>query len=230
VRTESAGPDRLRVTVADTGIGIPAEKLASIFDAFEQGEATITRRFGGLGLGLAISKAFVEAHGGTIRAESDGAGRGSTFVIELPAAVHPRAATAPAEAAPRPAGPRWSILVVEDHSDTAVAMKAALEDRDEDVRVAGDIGSAVAMHRERPADLLITDVGLPDGDGISLLSVLGEIHPLRGIVVSGYGMEADVRRSRDAGFATHLIKPFNVSRLEEAIDQAMRAPAENGVT
>jgi CheY-like chemotaxis protein/anti-sigma regulatory factor (Ser/Thr protein kinase) len=229
VRTESAGPDRIRLTVADTGIGIPAEKLASIFDAFEQGEATITRRFGGLGLGLAISKAFVEAHGGTIRAESDGGGRGSTFVIELPAAAHPRSAAPAPEAAPRPAGARWSILIVEDHSDTAVAMKAALEDRNEDVRVAGDIGSAVAMHRERPADLLITDIGLPDGDGIALLAVLGQIHPLRGIVVSGYGMEADIRRSRDAGFATHLTKPFNVARLEEAIDQAMRAPAEDGV-
>jgi CheY-like chemotaxis protein/anti-sigma regulatory factor (Ser/Thr protein kinase) len=229
VRTESAGPDRLRLTVADTGIGIPSEELASIFDAFEQGEATITRRFGGLGLGLAISKTLVEAHGGTIRAESDGAGRGATFVIELPAAAQSRAAAPPAEAAPRPGETRWSILVVEDHSDTAVAMKAALEDRDEDVRVAGDIEAAVAMHRERPADLLITDVGLPDGDGISLLAVLGQIHPLRGIVVSGYGMEADVRRSRDAGFATHLIKPFNISRLEEAIDQAMRAPAHDGV-
>jgi CheY-like chemotaxis protein len=120
-------------------------------------------------------------------------------------------------------------LIVEDHSDTAGAMKAALEDRKEDVRVAGDIGSAVAQHRERPADLLITDIGLPDGDGIALLAVLGQIHPLRGIVVSGYGMEADVRRSHDAGFAAHLTKPFNVTRLEEAIEQAMRAPAEDGV-
>jgi len=120
-------------------------------------------------------------------------------------------------------------LIVEDHSDTAGAMKAALEDRREDVRVAGDIGSAVAQHRERPADLLITDIGLPDGDGVGLLSVLGQIHPLRGIVVSGYGMEADVRRSHDAGFAAHLTKPFNVARLEEAIEQAMLAPAEDGV-
>jgi hypothetical protein len=229
VRTESAGPGRLRLTVADTGIGIPAEKLGSIFHAFEQGEATITRRFGGLGLGLSISKAFVEAHGGTIRAESEGAGHGSTFVIELPAAALPRASAVPDEAVPRPAGARWSILVVEDHSDTAAAMKAALQDRNEDVRVAGDIGSAIALHRERPADLLITDIGLPDGDGIALLAVLGQIHPLRGIVVSGYGMEADVRRSQDAGFAAHLTKPFNVTRLEETIEQAMRAPAEDGV-
>jgi hypothetical protein len=108
-------------------------------------------------------------------------------------------------------------------------MKAALQDRNEDVRVAGDIGSAIALHRERPADLLITDIGLPDGDGIALLAVLGQIHPLRGIVVSGYGMEADVRRSQDAGFAAHLTKPFNVTRLEETIEQAMRAPAEDGV-
>ena len=224
VRSESAGPGRIRLTVADTGIGIRAEKLASIFDAFEQGEATITRRFGGLGLGLAISKAFVEAHGGTIRAESAGEGRGSSFVIELPAMARPESFATAAEPAARAARPRWSILVVEDHADTASAMEAALKDGGGDVRVASGCAPAVALHRERPADLLITDIGLPDGDGIGLLSTLRAIRPLRGIVVSGYGMEADVQRSREAGFAAHLIKPFNVSRLEEAIDQAMSAP------
>lgn len=222
-RTEAAAPGRIRLTVADTGIGIKSEKLASIFDAFEQGEATITRRFGGLGLGLAISKAFVEAHGGTIRAESAGAGQGSSFVIELPAMARPESFAPPPDARPRTDGGAWSILVVDDHMDTASAIEAALKEAGKDVRVAGDIASAIALHRERPADLLITDVGLPDGDGVGLLSALGEIHPLRGIVVSGYGMEADLRRSREAGFAAHLTKPFNVARLEEAIDQAMSA-------
>jgi len=230
VSTEAAGSHRIRIRVEDSGIGIPPEKLGRIFDAFDQGEATITRRFGGLGLGLAISKALVEAHGGTIVAESAGVGRGAAFVIELPAMARPADAEAPAARAVARPSARWNILVVEDHTDTAAAISDLLREDGHRVRVAHDVETAFALHEESPADLLITDVGLPDGNGVDLLARLGAVRPVRGIVVSGYGMEKDIERSRAAGFFAHLTKPFNVARLEEAVDQAMSGvnPADPG--
>lgn len=220
-------------SLADTGIGIDLDVLPRIFDAFEQGQTTIARKFGGLGLGLAISRALVGLHGGTIVARSDGKDRGTTFSIELPltrASLH-----APRSPSNEDAGdfesinaaqraPDINILLVDDHEDTNRAMCRLLERLGYKVRTAQSVQSALEAAEQAPFDLLISDIGLPDGSGVDLMRQLLERHqstgatqPLRGIALSGFGMEEDIQRSRDAGFHDHLIKPVNFKRLETVI-------------
>jgi PAS domain S-box-containing protein len=217
------GPEgaRLVVEIADTGIGIEPDVLPRLFQGFEQGSRAITRQFGGLGLGLAISKAIVELHGGTLSAASEGQGRGARFVVELPAgelpAVGSRAAAPPLAAAVE----ALRILLVEDHADTAEAMADLLGARGHRVTLAAGVAEALAA-AERGFDLVISDLGLPDGSGHDLMRELVRRHGWKGIALSGYGMEEDVRRSREAGFALHLTKPVNLPALEEAIRRVVR--------
>lgn len=220
VRSENPSPGRIRLSVADTGAGIRPDLLARIFEPFEQGGDPALRR-GGLGLGLSISKNLVELHGGTIRVESDGEGRGALFSVELPATLPKpgyRARRDFSEAAA--AGHRsLTILVVEDHADTATALAQLLDSEGHAVTTAGTLADAVAIYRQRPFDLFITDLGLPDGSGHDLLRQLRQIRPARGIVLSGYGMDADIARSGVEGFEEHLIKPVNIRRLVAAISR-----------
>ena len=207
--------------------------MERIFNAFEQGQSSITRRFGGLGLGLAISKAMVSAHGGTIKAESRGKDRGATFIVTLAAIATP--ATAPVEGgkkAPKgeiaqeePAkGPGPRVLVVDDHLDTCTGMKMMLERRGYRVTVAHTADQAVAKTRHAEFDLVISDIGLPDRSGYELMQELSETKGLRGIALSGFGMEGDVSRARAAGFSEHLTKPINFDRLEESIQSLLLEP------
>ncbi len=223
VRTRDESPVRVAVEITDTGVGIDPDVLPRIFDAFEQGEPDVTRRYGGLGLGLAISKAIVELHGGSITVGSEGRGRGTTFSVHLPAEALPSAsAAAPAfRAAERPAA-RLRVLLVEDHSDTAVALADLMRMHGHEVRIAGTVAQALATAAaagDGGIDLVISDLGLPDGNGQDLMRQLAERFGLRGIALSGYGMEDDVRRSREAGFERHLTKPVNLEALETAIQQ-----------
>ncbi len=226
-REEGSGGPRLVVEVADTGIGIEPDVLPRLFQGFEQGSRTITRRFGGLGLGLAISRAIVELHGGRLWAASEGQGRGSLFVVDLPVGELPAAAvpdahpTAPiaVTAAVRP----LRILLVEDHADTAEALADLLRLMSHEVTVAGSVaaGLATALERESAGgvDLVVSDLGLPDGSGHDLMRELVRRYGWKGIALSGYGMEEDVRRSREAGFAHHLTKPVGLEALRAAIRQ-----------
>ncbi|MFL6201653.1 MAG: ATP-binding protein [Thermoanaerobaculia bacterium] len=227
VRTRDELPGRVVVEITDTGVGIERDVLPRIFDAFEQGEPDVTRRYGGLGLGLAISKAIVELHGGSIAVRSAGRDQGTTFSVQLP--VGPRrlecaAAPAPAEvaamaAAPEPPSARLRVLLVEDHSDTAAALADLMRMHGHEVRVAGSVAQALAAAGDGGLDLVISDLGLPDGNGQDLMRQLARQFGLRGIALSGYGMEDDVRRSREAGFERHLTKPVNLEALESAIQQ-----------
>jgi PAS domain S-box-containing protein len=231
-RAETPRGPQLVVEIMDTGIGIEPDVLETIFDAFQQGEKTITRRFGGLGLGLAISKAIIELHGGALAAESSGKGHGATFSVRLPAGDLPAAAPAPREGLPRAAAPEsgaapagaFHILLVEDHSDTAEAMADLLRAMGHEITVAGSVAAGLAA-AERLAghlDLVVSDLGLPDGSGLDLMQQLtGRFH-VRGIALSGYGMEEDVRRSLDAGFERHLTKPINLQALHAAIQETLR--------
>ncbi len=209
---------RAFVSVQDTGVGIPPEVLPKIFDAFEQGGAVITRQFGGMGLGLAISKALVEMHGGSIRVESEGAGGGSTFLIELPSEpsdsgeVH----VVPERSVQQRNG-ALRILLVEDHADTAIMLRRLLELGGHTVKTAGTVASALETAGEHPFDLLVSDLGLPDATGHTLMRTIHERFGIPGIAMSGYGMDEDIRKSRDAGFSVHLVKPVDVSALEQAI-------------
>jgi len=225
VRTRNAGPATVTLDVADTGVGISPDVLPRIFDAFEQGGRDITRQFGGMGLGLAISKALAELHGGTIRAHSDGLGAGATFTIELPVTnPAPNAGIRPPVDEFRAI--RAAVLLVEDHADTRRLMQRVLHDAGCLVVAAATMTEALTAAAARDFDLLISDIGLPDGSGIELLQRLRNAKraPLA-IALSGYGMEDDIRRSTDAGFACHLTKPVNLRILSESVRQLLSADA-----
>lgn len=219
--------DRLIVEIRDNGMGMLPMELEHAFVAFTQGNhAGNAHRSGGLGLGLAISHQLIALHDGCIHAASPGRNRGSTFVIELPmAAPAPgnSAAITPlepdAQADPTALRPR-SILLVEDHVSTRETLKKLLTRRNYEVIAAGTMAEALAHATARPFDFLVSDVGLPDGNGYQLMAEARKIHPtLRGIALSGYGMEDDLQRSHAGGFATHLVKPVSISSLEQALSQ-----------
>jgi len=233
IETLNPTPDQVEIRTTDTGIGIESEQMDRIFNAFEQGQSSITRRFGGLGLGLAISKAMVHAHGGTIKAESGGKNRGATFIVTLATVAAPAVvAAAPESKGPRdvalkakPAigsGPR--VLVVDDHVDTCTGMKMMMERRGYRVTVAHTADEAVEKTEHEAFDLVISDIGLPDRSGYELMQELSATKNLRGIALSGFGMENDVTRARAAGFSEHLTKPINFDRLDEAIQMLLAEP------
>jgi CheY-like chemotaxis protein len=230
-REEAPEGVHLLVEVADTGIGIEPDLLGDIFDAFQQGEQAITRRFGGLGLGLAISKAIVELHGGGLAATSAGRGQGAVFSVRLPVGdlrrhrAQERSGRAAEVSAPdlgEDAALR--ILLVEDHADTAEAMADLLREMGHQVTVAGSVadGLAAAASQAGRIDLVLSDLGLPDGTGLELMSELHRRYGVKGIALSGYGMEEDVRKSLEAGFDRHLTKPINLQALQTAIQDAAR--------
>ncbi|MGO8766234.1 MAG: ATP-binding protein [Limisphaerales bacterium] len=217
--------DRLAIKISDTGIGMAGDELARVFMAFAQGDHAGTHgthRFGGLGLGLAISKNLVELHSGTIVAESAGRNRGSTFTIELPLAreMAPRQNVEDRPQVSNGADERISpisVLLVEDHETTRVVLSQLLTRRNYRVISADSIGKAREIARQNKFDFLISDIGLPDGNGNDLMNELREDYGLKGIAVTGYGMEEDIERGRAAGFITHLIKPVRIQSLENAL-------------
>ena len=235
LRSRSAAGS-LVVEVADSGMGIDSEALPLIFGAFEQGPARGPRGAGGLGLGLAISKAIVEMHGGRLAAVSPGPGMGATFTLALPSSLPVDAGEIPAPREPEVQNLKSKIqnlriLLVEDHADNAEAMAELLGLLGHQVRVAGGVKDALAAAEEilqdGGLDLLISDLGLPDGSGLEIMRAL-VASGLPGIALSGYGMEDDVRRSLEAGFQRHLTKPVGLQALETAIRQVLRQEAPNG--
>jgi two-component system CheB/CheR fusion protein len=205
--------------VNDSGIGIDPEALPRVFDAFEQSERSITRQFGGMGLGLTICKALVEMHGGTIEAHSEGRGKGTTFRVRLPLSAPAGQPDAPDASAPRERDVcPLRILLVEDHEIAAKMIGMALTLEGHELETAGNVAMALELADRRAFDLLISDIGLPDGSGLDLMRQLRQRgHNLPGIALSGYGQEEDIQRSQEAGFATHIIKPAARKRLIEAI-------------
>ncbi|MEP6698402.1 MAG: ATP-binding protein [Verrucomicrobiota bacterium] len=226
VETSNPSASTIELRITDTGIGIERDALDKIFSAFEQGQSSITRQFGGLGLGLAISKAMVTAHGGTIRAESHGKDRGSTFRVELATIETPATA---AQEGPGKDTNKTSIadvshrrlLVVDDHVDTCTGMKMMLERRGYRVTLAHTADEAVERTQHEEFDLVISDIGLPDRSGFELMQELRASKGLRGIALSGFGMDQDVNRAKNAGFSEHLTKPINFDRLEESIQNLL---------
>ncbi len=211
---------RIRIDVRDSGIGIPALFLAKIFDAFEQTGEGVTRRFGGMGLGLAISKALVHAHNGQLVATSAGAGQGATFSVTLDVAPEPilRPTSKPSENAKGKArGLR--LLLVEDHRDTAIVMSRLLKNLGHEVVTVGSISAALQVVEQQTFDLLLSDLGLPDGSGLDLMEQMRDRYGLAGVAISGYGMEADLARTKAAGFMAHLTKPVNFQMVQSLLSQ-----------
>jgi signal transduction histidine kinase/ActR/RegA family two-component response regulator len=237
VATNQAAPSRssedslaeLIVQIQDTGMGIRAESLPRIFNAFEQGARSRTRVFGGLGLGLSISRAIMEMHGGSIAAASEGKDKGATFTIRLHT-VKP-AITGRAKRPPRispeqiPTRP-MCVLVVEDHSDTAEQFARLLKRSGHEVICASSIREAQNYAMMTPAqdracafDILISDLDLPDGSGRDLMRNLAKRYPIRGIAISGHGMKEDVENSIAAGFSYHITKPVDWQELKATIQK-----------
>ena len=212
---------QLALHVTDTGIGIAPEHLPRIFDAFDQGDVTVTRQFGGLGLGLTISKMLAEAHGGTLTVASEGQGRGATFALRLRSVAAPEPATTPPvfrEPRPTGRGP-LRVLLVEDHEDTCRVMARLLRSSGYRVATANTVRQALAELESAEFDLLVSDLGLPDGTGWELMRLIGGERSLKGIALSGYGTEDDLRRSRESGFMEHLTKPVDLARLMSVIQR-----------
>lgn len=216
VRSKNDGHGNLRLEVSDTGTGIAPDLLPRIFDAFEQGDLKTTRHFGGLGLGLAICKAVVEMHGGTIGAASDGTGKGATFTIELPTVEVQQSRLEPPESEAQAVG-RFRVLLVEDHPDTVRALSRLLGKSGYRVKTAGSIASALQLAASEPFDIVVSDIGLPDGTGYELMEQMSDRYGIKGIALSGYGMEEDIRRSIEAGFADHVVKPVDLERLKSVM-------------
>jgi len=213
IRTRSEGGSFV-VEVIDTGIGIGPEHIARIFNAFEQGEDAITKRFGGLGLGLAISRSIVEGHGGRLTVTSPGRDRGATFTVSLPLE-----AASPVDQAPRaPAEPDCRVLFVEDDAMTARIMAKLLRQNGYLVTTANSIAGALGVSVE-DYDLVVSDIGLPDGTGLELMRAIKLLRDVPGIALTGYGMEEDIRKSLEAGFTAHMTKPLDFAKLDTMIRQ-----------
>ncbi len=221
------GDGTLTLEISDTGIGFEAEAIERIFLPFEQAAALMSdRRFGGLGLGLAISKAVVDLHGGRIQAQSAGPGKGAVFRVELPVPgdllidnIAPGSAETNGERpAQRARFTPLRLLLVEDHEPTLAVLERLLTRAGHSVATAMSVAGALQTASGPVTfDALISDVGLPDGTGLELMEKLRTTYGLCGIALSGYGMDEDLRRSREAGFSAHLTKPIDFAQFEQAL-------------
>jgi CheY-like chemotaxis protein/anti-sigma regulatory factor (Ser/Thr protein kinase) len=220
ISTSNDSDGQLRVDITDTGLGIERELLPKIFDAFEQGGRT---QLGGLGLGLAISKTLVEAHKGTITAQSAGRNKGSTFTLMFPTSERGETPIARAVSPKVPDRQALRILLVEDHEDTNRSLTNLLRRRGYQVRSALNFQSALGLSAEEEFDVLISDLALPDGTGTDLIQRLQSTRPVLGIALTGFGMEDDIRKGREAGFRHHLVKPIDLNKLDLLIQQSANA-------
>jgi CheY-like chemotaxis protein len=218
----------VQITISDTGIGIPAEFLPHVFDRFRQADASITRRHGGLGLGLSIVRQLVELHGGTASVSSAGAGQGATFTITLPIAPiqAPHAGLTPTKGELKEAGaspgcerlPGVRILVVDDEVDNRNLVKRVLNDCDADVESAGSAAEALKLLSAKPYDVLVSDIGMPDEDGYSLMrkvrqSTDAAIRTIPAIALTAFARSEDRISAIRAGFQSHVVKPVEPAEL-----------------
>jgi CheY-like chemotaxis protein len=219
LRSRRQGGDAV-IEIADTGSGIAPEMLGSIFDPFVQVERTVASAQGGLGLGLALVKSVVELHGGSVRAHSEGLGRGSEFRIRLPALpamaeATPRLLAAAAGAAPDDGRGSQQVLIVDDNRDAADSLAALLRLLGHQTHVAYDGRGALEKARAAPIDVAFLDIDLPDMTGYDVARRLRERTGPRSrfIAITGFGTDSDRARSREEGFVEHLVKPIDHGRL-----------------
>jgi CheY-like chemotaxis protein len=217
---------KLVVDIIDNGVGIGREFLSRIFESFEQGERQVQGGQGGLGLGLAISKAIIDAHEGELTANSQGRGCGTTMTLRMrvvapPAFLHAKQHLTPEQgsSAIPPSHHPLRILLVDDHKDTVCTLERLLTRLGYEVVTAESFHDALELAATKDFNLLVSDIELPDGNGLNLLKQIRKHQRIDGIALSGFGMEDDLRKSREAGFADYLIKPVNLDRLQAAIRQ-----------
>ena len=214
----------MAIHVSDSGVGITPESMRRLFSAFESAPGD-NEKGSGLAMSLTISKALVELHGGRLVVHSDGAGLGATFSVILPVRMLPQPKCrrnqpmlhGSAQAANR------KVLLVEDHADTAKALSRLLSLSGFKVEIADTVHAAHELADAKHFDLLISDIGLPDGSGLDVVRHVKGCYEIPAIALSGYGMEDDIKRSLEAGFAEHLVKPINIAQLQEVIETLMCA-------
>src|SRR5437667_2580115 len=219
VRTFNDKQARFHFEIVDTGIGIEPQRLASLFQPFEQADPSVTRQFGGLGLGLAISKRLVDLHNGRIEADSRGRSFGATFKVTLD--------TLPPGSAPigvnHRVGGKTSkplrILLVEDHQDTRRTLSRLLTHFGHNVVTAGNVEGAMDIMGSDNMDVLLCDIGLPDGSGYEVAAQARAKRRIKAVALTGFGTEKDVLRSKEAGFDFHLVKPVNFQELQSVLEQ-----------
>lgn len=231
VRSRNTDDGRVQVEIVDNGVGIDASVLPRLFNAFEQGDVRASRQQAGLGLGLAISKRLAEAQGGTISVRSEGRGRGATFTVELPWVMPTSHSPQSDQPSPVAASHRaLNVLLIEDHEPTIRVMERLLRQTGHRVTPVRSVASARAAANQDSFDLIISDLGLPDGSGLSIMRELRERYAGRAIALTGYGMESDISASRDAGFAEHLTKPVDLPALDAAIRRITNGHSQHRAT
>jgi signal transduction histidine kinase/ActR/RegA family two-component response regulator len=215
--------DDVVIRVRDTGIGIPADMQTRIFELFTQGDVPIARPLGGLGLGLSLVRSLTDMHGGTVQVASQGTGRGSEFTIRLPAG---KAEGGSGAETPSP-GTARHVLVIEDNADAREMLRMALELDGHRVETAPDGVSGVEVALRTTPDLVLIDIGLPELDGYAvarrLRASLGQRVTL--VALTGYGQSEDRRRTSEAGFDAHLVKPVDPDVLSRALATGFRTAA-----
>jgi len=221
----SAAEGRVALVVRDDGNGIEADLMPRLFDLFMQGKQASDRAEGGLGLGLAIARNLVEMRGGTLRAASAGAGRGSEFTLELPLVEQLAPPSLPVAEGPTAVAraARRRVLVVDDNTDAADLIGDALRAAGHRVCVAYDGPSALQLAMDFHPELALLDIGLPVMDGYELgrrLACLSGCEQTKLIALTGYGQSTDLRRSLEAGFDEHLVKPIDLERVLAVIERA----------
>jgi two-component system CheB/CheR fusion protein len=215
-------PDEAVIKVRDTGMGIPADMLPRVFDLFSQADHSLDRSQGGLGIGLTLVRSLAEMHGGGVQAFSDGPGRGSEFVLRLPASAAPCQRKSPSDPAGQGAAtvmPR-RILVVDDHVDAAEMLAKLLQLEGHDVRTVHDGTAALEAAQKYQPEVILLDIGLPGMNGYEVARQLRQQPAMANVLlvaVTGYGQEDDRRRSKMAGFDYHLVKPLTPNSLEHLL-------------
>jgi len=229
IRSRNDATGDFILAVEDSGIGFEPEIFKRMFAAFEQGNRSITREFGGLGLGLTITKNLVEAHHGRLEAFSGGRNAGATFKIALKT-VSAEASPAATHRARVDHAARLRILVVDDHDDTRRVIGNLLRIKGHEVFTASSVSSALEVLAHEAIDLLLSDIGLPDGTGYELMERAKALQPLTGVAFSGFGMIEDIARALDCGFAYHMVKPLNIEQLESVLRHVTPKDVFKGTT
>ncbi len=226
ISTSKETDDRMTVVIRDTGIGVDPSLLARIFDPFEQAKSGVQ---GGLGLGLAITQALVKLHSGEIEMASPGVGSGTTVTISLPVATEQPSSSPPKRPASDDQEQKLRILLLEDHSDTNEALSMFLKMRGYEVTSALNVASALEAASRQDFDLFLSDLGLPDGSPGAVMELVAERNGTSGVALSGLGMEKDIERSRKLGFRHHLVKPVNLGKLEQVLQESYMTGFEEDV-
>jgi PAS domain S-box-containing protein len=219
IRTSNDNSGRFRFEITDNGIGIERERLAFLFMPFEQADPSVTRQFGGLGLGLAISKHLIDLHNGRIEAESQGRSFGATFKVTLDTLPERTAKDWMDLTSHKHVARQLRILLVEDHRDTRHALSRLLTHFGHQTSVANNTQRALEMMASQRFDVVLCDIGLPDGSGYEVISQAKRKWPVKAVAITGFGTDEDVRRSKEAGSDFHLVKPVDLDELQAVLQQ-----------